>query len=64
MSSNDTDKVSTYDPMFSLNEPVEITNGRYARHRGIILKIALRYHVLLENGIHVIKAEKELKRFD
>ena len=47
-----------------VNQAVEITRGSYIHHKGVVTRVALAFHILLDNGVHIQKAERDLKRFD
>ena len=43
---------------FTVNQAVEITRGSYIHHKGIVTKVALLFHILLANGVHIQKTER------
>ena len=55
------DEPTVHQQMFKINEPVVIADGEFKNYKGVIIKIALKYSVLLENGVHVKKTEQELQ---
>ena len=65
MSSKNKPSHSQYsdEPRFTIHQAVEITRGPYANHKGVITKVALAFHILLDNGVHVKKFERDLMKF-